>query len=94
MYPKLQPSSVASVNTMISWYNDKQSNEGIHYENATSEGYHVLTLSYLVTGPLEIAVTFSNLVCNKTSSTQYTGKACIGCNHYPMFTDGTGQHFQ
>ena len=57
---------------------DKQSSEVIHYQNANSEGYHVLILSYLVTGPLEIAVTFSNLVCNKTSFTQYTGKiSCI-----------------
>ena len=49
-----------------------QSNGGLHYdESASSEESHQLTLSYSVTGQLEISVTFSSHVCSKTTVTQY-----------------------
>ena len=54
--------------------------EDVHYERGKSEGYHTLRLNYSVTGLLlEIAVTFSSGVCNKTSVTQYHGKKVVCC---------------
>ena len=58
-----------NVTTIISW----RGNSGAtHYERGSSENSHLLTLDYSVTGPMEIAVTFSSAVCNKTSSVNYT----------------------
>ena len=56
------------------------SNEDVFYESAFSEGsdrYHTLKLNYSVTGLLEIAVTFTSSMCNKTSVTQYHGKTVV-----------------
>ena len=59
-----------SVNTTISW-------RGTGYERAGSGDSHLLTLDYSETGPVEIAVTFSSSVCNKTTITHYNGKIYI-----------------
>ena len=53
------------------------SNKDVFYESAFSERLHTLILNYSVTGLLEIAVTFSSDVCNKTSVTQYHGKTVV-----------------
>ena len=52
------------------------SSDGLHYDGkASSEGSHLLTLNYSVTGVLEISVTFAN---SSTAVTHYLGKtACI-----------------
>ena len=63
------------VNTSITW--QIVGTEDIHYERASSDRYHTLNLNYSVTGLLEIAVTFSSSVCNKTSVTQYHGKTVV-----------------
>ena len=46
----------------------------IHYEN---DSYYLLTIDYNETGPLEIAVTFSSNVCNKTTVIQYNSKSLV-----------------
>ena len=57
-----------SVNTTISW----RGRDGCTgYERAGSGDSHLLTLDYSETGPVEIAVTFSSSVCNKTTITHY-----------------------
>ena len=53
------------------------SNKDVFYESAFSEQLHTLILNYSLTGLLEIAVTFSSGVCNKTSVTQYHGKTVV-----------------
>ena len=35
---------------------------------------HLVTFDYTVTGAVEIAVTFSSEICNKTTVTNYTSK--------------------
>ena len=57
-----------SVNTTISW----RGRDGA--TGAGSGDSHLLTLDYSETGPVEIAVTFSSSVCNKTTITHYNGK--------------------
>ncbi|CAI8018966.1 hypothetical protein GBAR_LOCUS11449 [Geodia barretti] len=42
-----------------------------YHERGSSEDSHLLTLDYSETGPVEIAVTFSSAVCNKTTVTHY-----------------------
>ena len=42
--------------------------------HVTTEDSYLLTLYYSETGPVEIAVTFSSAVCNKTTVTHYLGK--------------------
>ena len=61
------------VNTTISW-RGVHSSGARHYERGSSEDSHLLTLDYSETGPVEIAVTFSSAVCNKTTVTHYLGK--------------------
>ena len=58
----------------VSWHR-VQSSEDIHYESVSTDEFHQLNLNYSVTGPLEIAVTFSG-ACEKTSAIEYTG-ACF-----------------
>ena len=70
-----QNSHLTPENVSISW--QMTSNEDVFYESAFSEGLHTLKLNYSVTGLLEIAVTFSSGVCNKTSVTQYHGKTVV-----------------
>ena len=61
-----------------------------HYERASSEDYHLLTLDYSETGPVEIAVTFSSAVCNKTTVTHYLGKtvflSCGVCHSLHIYS--------
>ena len=38
---------------------------------------HLLTLDHMESGPVEIAVTFSGEVCNKTTVTNYTSKTNV-----------------
>ena len=59
-----------SVNTTISW---RGRDGATGYERAGSGDSHLLTLDYSETGPVEIAVTFSSSVCNKTTITHYNG---------------------
>ena len=61
--------------TTISWHR-VQSSEDIHYESVSTEEFHQLNLNYSVTGPLEIAVTFSG-AREKTSTIEYTGELCL-----------------
>ena len=63
-----------SVNTTISW---RGRDGATGYERAGSGDSHLLTLDYSETGPVEIAVTFSSSVCNKTTITHYNGKISI-----------------
>ena len=68
-----QSSHLSSVNQIISWHSSSM-NDIIHYEN---DSYYLLTIDYNDTGPLEIAVTFSNDVCNKTTAIQYNSKSLV-----------------
>jgi hypothetical protein len=61
---------IEPVNTTISW-RGVHSSGARHYERGSSEDSHLLTLDYSETGPVEIAVTFSSAVCNKTTVTHY-----------------------
>ena len=63
-----------SVNTTISW---RGRDGATGYERAGSGDSHLLTLDYSETGPVEIAVTFSSSVCNKTTITHYNGEIYI-----------------
>ena len=63
--------------TTISWHR-VQSSEDIHYESVSTEEFHQLNLNYSVTGPLEIAVTFSG-AREKTSTIEYTGEPVFLC---------------
>ena len=47
-------------------------NDISHYGN---DSYYLLTIDYNEIGPLEIAVTFSNNVCNKTTVIEYNSKS-------------------
>ena len=71
----IQHSHQSSVIPTISWYS--MSSEDIHYENVSFNDFHLLTIDYNETGPLEIAVTFSNNVCSKISVTDFYGKIII-----------------
>ena len=62
------------VDTTISW-RGVHSSGARHYERGSSEDSHLLTLDYSETGPVEIAVTFSSAVCNKTTVIHYLSKA-------------------
>ena len=68
-----QNSHLSSVNQIISWHSSSM-NDIIHYEN---DSYYLLTIDYNETGPLEIAVTFSSNVCNKTTVIQYNSKSLV-----------------
>ena len=61
-----------------------------HYERASSEDSHLLTLDYSETGLVEIAVTFSSAVCNKTTVTHYLGKtvflSCGVCHSLHIYS--------
>ena len=63
-----------SVNTTISW---RGRDGATGYERAGSGDSHLLTLDYSEIGPVEIAVTFSSSVCNKTTITHYNGEISI-----------------
>ena len=65
-----QNGHLSSVNQIISCHSSSM-NDIIHYEN---DSYYLLTIDYNETGPLEIAVTFSNNVCSKTTVIQYNSK--------------------
>jgi hypothetical protein len=69
---------IEPVNTTISW-RGVHSSGARHYERGSSEDSHLLTLDYSETGPVEIAVTFSSAVCNKTTVTHYlvNRKRCL-----------------
>ena len=66
-----------SVNTTISW---RGRDGATGYERACSGDSHLLTLDYSETGPVEIAVTFSSSVCNKTTITHYNGEIYLNNN--------------
>ena len=42
-----------------------------------NDSYSVLATDYTETGPLEIAVTFSNNVCSKTTAINYRSKSLL-----------------
>ena len=63
--------------TTISWVG--VSGAMRHYERVSSEGSHLLTLDYSETGPVEISVTFSGHLCNKTTVITYLGKTVCSC---------------
>ena len=67
-----QNSHLSSVNQIISWHSVSM-NDIIHYENDS----YCLLIDYNETGPLEIAVTFSNNVSNKTTVIQYNSKSLV-----------------
>ena len=73
------------VTTTISW-RGVHSSGARHYERGSSEDSHLLTFDYSETGPVEIAVTFSSAVCNKTTVTHYLSKtvflSCDDCVCY------------
>ena len=69
---------MVSVNTTISW---RGRDGATGYERAGSGDSHLLTLDYSETGPVEIAVTFSSSVCNKTTITHYNGKMYTPITH-------------
>ena len=72
--------------TTISW-SGVHSSGATHYERGDS---HLLTLDYSETGPVEIAVTFSSAVCNKTTVTHYLGKtvflSCGVCHSLHIYS--------
>ncbi|CAI8044963.1 hypothetical protein GBAR_LOCUS24887, partial [Geodia barretti] len=67
---------IEPVNTTISW-RGVHSSGARHYERGSSEDSHLLTLDYSETGPVEIAVTFSSAVCNKTTTITLNRKRCL-----------------
>ena len=71
----IQHSHQISVIPTISWHS--MSSEDIHYENVSFNDFDLLTIDYNETGPLEIAVTFSNNVCSNISVTDFYGKIII-----------------
>ena len=71
----IQHSHQSSVIPTISWHS--MSSGDIHYENVSFNDFHLLTIDYNETGPLEIAVTFSNNVSNIISVTDFYGKIII-----------------
>ena len=77
------------VSTTISWHGVTSSG-ATHYERGSSEDSHLLTLDYSETGPVEIAVTFSSAVCNKTTVTHYLGKtvflSCGVCHSLHIYS--------
>ena len=64
---------ISAINTTVIWHRVQKSEE-VHYEKASSEVFHLLNLNYSVTGLLEISVTFSSAVCEKSSTIEYLGK--------------------
>ena len=65
-----QNSHSESVKRTISW---RDSSGATHYERVTaSEDSH--QLNFTDNGPVEIAVTFSSSVCNKTVTTNYSSE--------------------
>ena len=65
-----QSSHKDSVNRIISW---RDSSGATHYERVTgSEDSH--QLNFTDPGPVEIAVTFSDDVCSKTTVTSYSSE--------------------
>ena len=77
------------MSTTISWHG-VHSSGATHYERGSSEDTHPLTLDYSETGPVEIAVTFSSAVCNKTTVTHYLGKtvflSCGVCHSLHIYS--------
>ena len=75
------------VNTTISWHGNSGAT---HYERGSSEDSHLLTLDYSENGPVEIAVTFSSAVCNKTTVIHYLGKtvflSCGVCHSLHIYS--------
>ena len=86
---KFQQSEKVALNTTISW-RGVHSSGATHYERGSSEDSHLLTLDYSETGPVEIAVTFSSAVCNKTTVTHYLGKtvflSCGVCHSLHIYS--------
>ena len=84
-----QQSEEVAVNTTISWH-VVHSSGATHYERSSSEESYLLTLDYFETGPVEIAVTFSSAVCNKTTVTHYLGKtvflSCGVCHSLHIYS--------
>ena len=80
---------MSSVTRTISWHGIDSSG-ATHYERGSSEDSHLLTLDYSETGPVEIAVTFSSAVCNKTTVTHYLGKtvflSCGVCHSLHIYS--------
>ena len=58
----------------ISWRRVHDSGDE-YYENVGSKEYHQLLVNHSMTGLLEITVTFSSSVCEKSSSVEYTGES-------------------
>ena len=65
--------------TTISWVGVHSSGAMRHYERVSSEGSHLLTLDYSETGPVEISVTISSHLCNKTTVITYLSKTVCSC---------------
>ena len=84
-----QNGDMESMSTTISWHGVNSSG-ATHYERGSSENSHLLTLDYSETGPVEIAVTFSGAVCNKTTVTHYLGKtvflSCGVCHSLHIYS--------
>ena len=80
---------MTSVTTIISWHG-VHSSGATHYERGSSEDSHLLALDYSETGQVEIAVTFSSAVCNKTTVTHYLGKtvflSCGVCHSLHIYS--------
>ena len=69
--------NMTSVNTTISWVGVSGATR--QYERVISEDSHLLTLDYSETGPVEISVTFSSHLCNKTTVITYLRKTVYAC---------------
>ena len=89
MFSKISKSEEVVLNTTISWHG-VHSSGATRYERGSSEDSHLLTLDYSETGPVEIAVTFSSAVCNKTTVTHYLGKtvflSCGVCHSLHIYS--------
>ena len=70
---------MTSVTTTISWVWVHSSGATRHYDRVSSEDSHLLTLDYSEIGPVELSVTFSSHLCNKTTVITYLGKTVYSC---------------
>ena len=75
---------MTSVATTISWVWVHSWGDTRHYERVSSEDSHLLTLDYSETGPVEISVTFSSHLCNKTTVTHYLGNVLLSCGVWSL----------
>ena len=57
----------------VSWCRVQES-EDKYSEKASSKEYHQLHINHSVTGMLDIDITYSNGVCEKSNATKYNGE--------------------